>query len=79
MGRTRTRNKSKSKLKQLVTLAVIAALCVIVFKVIFGASNTFNIESDTSEYESTAKKRSTRVTDTQGHTNEFWTEGRFKW
>lgn len=69
--------KSNSNFKQYFILAVIVGAIVFLFKTFTDGESAFNIDSSSS-FGSPVKKGDKNL-DEAGHTEDFWTSGRFKW
>lgn len=72
------KRKKSSKLKNFIVLLIFIGAGVLVYKYFIEGTNTgFNI--DTSSSFGVPKRGEKKEVDSQGHTEEFWTNHKFKW
>lgn len=73
------KNNIFSKLKQILITVIIIAFFIFLFSTLVDDdSNFYNIQSGSETFGSPVKKGDKSL-DSQGHTEEFWTNHRFKW
>lgn len=75
------KKKKSSKLKKLITLVIVIIVGVLFYKfVIKGNEGIFTIESSSSSGAfGSPQKSEKKELDSQGHTEDFWTNNKFKW
>ena len=72
------KKSSGSKIRQFIFLLALAGAIAFLFKTFTSEDSVFKIETGSSTFGSPVKK-SDKNLDEAGHTEDFWTSGRFKW